>query len=108
MSWYFSKEQYQQSFLLSLLPSLFISHFVSFTPPPTPQLFLFISLPQRCVPILPMAIPLCTHTFTKCIRVAVIYNTSPLSQLNNSYKRTIDMEMERCSSLAGAACFVIG
>lgn len=73
--------------------------------------WLFISLSQRCAPISLWATHWAfsnTHTLTECIRVAVIYNTALLSHLNNSYKQTIDMEMERCSSLAGSACFVNG
>lgn len=71
-----------------------------------------ISLSLRCVLIFPLGYslrsPCSTHTHTQCIRVAVIYNTTPLFRPDNGYKQTIDMEMERCSSLAGAACFVNG
>ena len=113
--------QCQHSFLPSLLSSIFISLLVFFFSPDC--LSLSLSLSKVCS-LLPVGIPLgslthththtrthvCTQkpTCTECIRVAVIYNTAPLSRLNNSYKQTIDMEMERCSSLAGAACFVNG
>lgn len=77
-----------------------------------PYLSLNQSLAKVCSHLPPWASPQVplqhTHTHTECIRVAVIYNTAPLSRLDNGYKQTIDMEMERCSSLAGAACFVNG
>lgn len=90
--------------LSALVPPLTPYLSCCLSPSPSPLFFFYLS---------PCGRPLGrahthVHTLTGCIRVAVIYNAAPLSPPDKSYKQTIDMEMERCCSLAGAACFVNG